>query len=586
MTSPSFYVLFQQDSPNILFYLEDVKSELNLPHNGDRLTSTERRTLLKRIIESGFQITPEALDFILNQENPNEVVDTLFRTASDAPSAILSREHIESLLGDSSLSESVAVPGLTTYLVEEPATEPQSLQDEDTEWPVSVIKTPAYRSVGSAGSVEDFFFLFKDRFRRIRQIYMSRIDTQNAVKIATAKDRGVSLPRRKAVGASGARIQRPPSQMVIGMVRSKSISASRNIILEIEDFRDSLTCIIPSNREDFAGRELSVKGNSILLDEVVCLSGYVDVITQDSNMMDDVAQRYRLIADNVIFPDIPTAREIGRAKRDVYALFISDLHIGSKEFLGDEFEQFIRWVRGEDVDSSEREIVNHIRYLVIAGDLVDGIGVYPDQKGDLVIPDIYDQYAHLATLLTRLPESIKIICIPGNHDACRQALPKPPIPEEFAKPLYDFGDRILMLGDPSHILLEGTNLLITHGDSMDDLVTNLPGASYKDPAFSMKELLKRRHLAPLYGGKTELAPLERDWMVIDTPPDIVHFGHAHHNSVDNYRGVQIVNSGTFQSQTEFMRKQGVDPTPGIVTYINLRTGAPGLKMFYDFSTHS
>lgn len=99
----------------------------------------------------------------------------------------------------------------------------------------------------------------------------------------------------------------------------------------------------------------------------------------------------------------------------------------------------------------------------------------------------------------------------------------------------------------------------------------------------MTELLKKRHLAPIYGGKTELAPLHRDWMVIDTPPDVVHFGHAHHNAVDNYRGVQIINSGTFQSQTDFMRKQGVVPTPGIVTFMNLQTGVPNVKFFYDMS---
>jgi DNA polymerase II small subunit len=137
-----------------------------------------------------------------------------------------------------------------------------------------------------------------------------------------------------------------------------------------------------------------------------------------------------------------------------------------------------------------------------------------------------------------------------------------------------------MLGDPSQVIVEGVNVLMTHGDSMDDLVTNIPGASYAEPAAPMKELLKKRHLVPLYGGKTELAPLPRDWMVIDTPPDIVHFGHAHHNAVDNYRGVQIINSGTFQGQTDFMRKQGIVPTPGIVTVLNLRTGQPDIRFFY------
>jgi DNA polymerase II small subunit len=141
----------------------------------------------------------------------------------------------------------------------------------------------------------------------------------------------------------------------------------------------------------------------------------------------------------------------------------------------------------------------------------------------------------------------------------------------------------MVLGDPAHLIVEGVNILLTHGDSIDDLVTQLPGISYTEPASAMRALLQKRHLAPIYGGKTELAPLSRDWMVIETAPDMVHFGHAHHNAVDNYRGVQIINSGTFQSQTDFMRKQGVVPTPGIVTIINLHSGQPDLRFFADYS---
>jgi DNA polymerase II small subunit/DNA polymerase delta subunit B len=109
--------------------------------------------------------------------------------------------------------------------------------------------------------------------------------------------------------------------MVLGMIKSKSISRSRNVIVELEDMEGSLLCVIPSNREGLEGKELSVKANALQLDEVTCISGTVD---QDG----------RMIAKDVIFPDIPTAREIGRSKRDVYAMFISDIHAGSHEFLG------------------------------------------------------------------------------------------------------------------------------------------------------------------------------------------------------------------------------------------------------------
>ncbi|MFW9769986.1 MAG: metallophosphoesterase [Candidatus Thorarchaeota archaeon] len=446
-------------------------------------------------------------------------------------------------------------------------------------WDYRIEKNPEQNLVGSEGTVEDFLKLFRDRFSRISRIYMNRIDTQNAVSPYTAKLRKESAKTRKAMSLEGMRTPARPSQIVLGVVKERNLSRSSNVVVELEhiekvnrenqmeELYSTIICVIPATREGFKGQQLAEKANSLLLDEVVCISGYVD-------------EEARMIADDVIFPDIPTARPAGRAKRDVYAAFISDIHCGSKEFLEDEFDSFVDWMNGRGVEEADKSMVSKIHYLFIAGDMVDGISVYPSQRLDLRVTSIHDQYALFASKIRKLPKHVKIFCIPGNHDAVRQALPKPPISEEFAGPLYRLGDRITMLGDPSQIVVEGVNVLITHGDSMDDLVTNVPGASYVEPAAPMKELLKKRHLVPLYGGKTELAPLPRDWMVIDTPPDIVHFGHAHHNAVDNYRGVQIINSGTFQSQTDFMRKQGVVPTPGIVTVLNLRTGQPDIRFFY------
>jgi DNA polymerase II small subunit len=523
-------------------------------------------------------VAPEALEYILHLDTPIETVRSVLIADTDGKHPpVLSRFYVESLVEGKRFDETPEEETEEVQEEPEPASsetpQPQTVFDDDSgaEWSFRIEKNPDSEQVGSEGTVEDFLALFKDRFNRIKRIYMSRIDTANAVSPQIAKQRKDSAKQRKAMTKEGMRTSRRTTQTVLGIVKDKRISQSRNVIIELEDADDSIICIIPATREGLKGQQLSENANSLLLDEITCISGFVD-------------ENARMIADDVIFPDIPTAREVGRAKRDVYATFISDIHCGSKEFLEDEFDNFIRWMNGRDVDEEDKTIVRQIRYLFIAGDMVDGISVYPTQRYDLQIESIYEQYAFFASKLNKLPNHIKIFCIPGNHDANRQALPKPPISEEFAQPLYNLGNRITMLGDPSQVIVEGVNVLLTHGDSMDDLVTSIPGASYTEPARPMKELLKKRHLVPMYGGKTELAPLHRDWMVIDTPPDVVHFGHCHHNAVDNYRGVQIINSGTFQSQTDFMRKQGVVPTPGIVTLLNLRTGAPEVRFFYDMST--
>jgi DNA polymerase II small subunit len=98
---------------------------------------------------------------------------------------------------------------------------------------------------------------------------------------------------------------------------------------------------------------------------------------------------------------------------------------------------------------------------------------------------------------------------------------------------------------------------------------SVPDLDIKKPTETMKELLICRHLAPTYGGKTQIAPTSKDWLVIDTVPDIFHTGHLHINGFDRYRNVNLINSGCFQAQTDYMRSFGIDPTIGIVPVIEL-----------------
>ena len=119
--------------------------------------------------------------------------------------------------------------------------------------------------------------------------------------------------------------------------------------------------------------------------------------------------------------------------------------------------------------------------------------------------------------------------------------------------------------------LHEVELLLYHGRSLDDIVASIPNISFQTPDKAMKFLLQSRHLAPVYGKKTPIAPEKKDFMVIERPPDIFHAGHVHVIRYDTYRGTLIVNSGTWQKQTEFQKKMGVTPNPGIVPIVNLQT---------------
>ena len=128
-----------------------------------------------------------------------------------------------------------------------------------------------------------------------------------------------------------------------------------------------------------------------------------------------------------------------------------------------------------------------------------------------------------------------------------------------------------MLGNPAVVELHGVEFLLYHGRSIDDIVVSAPNISFQQPEKAMRLLLQCRHLAPIYGAKTPIAPETKDFLVIERIPDVFHSGHVHVMKYENYRGTLLVNSGTWQEKTLFQEKMGLEPTPGIVPIVNLQT---------------
>jgi DNA polymerase II small subunit len=226
--------------------------------------------------------------------------------------------------------------------------------------------------------------------------------------------------------------------------------------------------------------------------------------------------------------------------------------------LEDPFTRFTQWIKGDYGDNEQREMANNVKYVVIAGDIVDGIGVYPSQDKELTIKDIHLQYEEASRLLGELSH-VKIIIAPGNHDAARLAEPQPAIPEEYAEDLYKLKNAEF-IGNPALISIDGIKVLIYHGRSFDDLAMTVKGLSHQQSDVIMKELLEKRHLAPIYGERTPLASEIEDHLVIEEIPDVFHTGHVHINSYKKYKGIHLINSGTFQSQTEFQKIYNIVPT--------------------------
>jgi DNA polymerase II small subunit len=379
----------------------------------------------------------------------------------------------------------------------------------------------------SIGDVEHFVSCFRDRFEKMSRILQER--GKHYIPIEHAKNRDVSC-------------------RVIGIVTSSRETTNGHRLISVEDLRDSMNALVPNR-----SKELLKYSENIVNDEVIALEGR--------------GRNGLFIIDKIIQPDLPIKKP-RFSKEDIHVAFLSDLHIGSKLFMKKNFEKFLEWLNGGVGDEKQMGVGKKIKYIIIAGDLVDGIGIYPSQKDELELTDIYKQYETFTEYIKRIPSHIKIIIVPGNHDAVRLAEPQPAIPKDLAPELYEL-ENVSMLGNPSEIVIQGVRILIYHGVSIDEFVATVPGLGYDKGDRVMEEILKRRHLHPIYG-KRPIAPEETDFMVIEQVPDILHMGHIHTNSYTNYRGVLCVNSGTWQARTPFQTKQGHQPTPCVLPVVNLK----------------
>lgn len=276
-----------------------------------------------------------------------------------------------------------------------------------------------------------------------------------------------------------------------------------------------------------------------------------------------------MLAHDLIRPEVPRPyiqkREV---QPPIFAALISDLHIGSRHFMRSAFNRFLLWINCLLGTKEYRNMARQVKYLVIAGDVVEGIGVYPKQEQELLVKDLKRQYEIAAQYLSQIPKYVKIIIIPGNHDATRQALPSPALYRNYAKPLYKL-ENVLILGDPAYVKLHNVLFLITHGKSLDDILASVPGVRYDKPAKAMIELLRRRHLAPIYGGRTQIAPEKNDYMIIQKVPQVFHAGHLHTFGYEYYNGVMVINSGAWQEQTDFMKSMGIHPNPAKLVLLDL-----------------
>jgi len=544
-------------------------------------------SIIKSFSEHGTFVQPDTLNYILSKDNPDEFASFLTKNIKEFP-LVLTLEKIKEIEKLSSkidempkpvsyspeikkiqskmLSEIYKVGELDYNKLGETELEYDDLDKDDElgeseEEPEATIPQvmdikklkgwkpkaaeyePEIRIIKDVtgnstceGTTSDFTKLFVNRYNSLRKILRNqRRELANVIPINRIKKGDVKEIH------------------IVGIVKDVRTTTNDHRLIELEDETGIAMCIALKT-----DREILSMANEVVLDEIVGIRGQLS------------KNRDLVVVKNIVHPDISIQNSRHKAELPLYAAFLSDIHVGSKQFMVDEWQSFLKWINGQMGNSRQKDVAGKIKYLIIPGDVVDGIGIYPDQDKELSIVDVYRQYEALAEQLRLIPDHITMIMQPGNHDAVRPAEPQP----TFEKEIQDLfsGMNIKFVGNPCYFSIHGVEILSYHGQSLLDYATNIQHLKYNEPVEIMKVMLKKHHLAPTYGGYTPLAPEHIDYMVIDKIPDIFVTGHVHLAQIGDYRGVTLINASSWQAQTSYQKMLNFVPDSAKMPIVDLKSG--------------
>jgi DNA polymerase II small subunit len=393
--------------------------------------------------------------------------------------------------------------------------------------------------------VQDFVGLYNARYRELEKILRARTELQNLTSISRINGKS----ERENIA-------------LIGLVYEKAVTKAGNLMFTVEDPTGFVKVVVNHKKED-----LFKLAEEIQLDEMIGVTGMCDQI---------------VFANNILIPDVPLTKELKKSPEEGYFVLIADTQVGNKLFLEKEFKKLLAWLNGEIGNDRQREVASKVKYIFIAGDLVEGVGIYPDQEYDLAIIDIRKQYEAVADLLKEIPAHIPIIFCLGNHDVGRMSEPQPPLTGEYAQPLLDLPN-VISLSNPSTINIyaqpekgfEGLDVMLYHGGSFFYILNNVlsirRNGAYKRSDLVMKYILQRRHLAPTHTSTLYIPDPKADPLVIDKVPDFLFSGHIHRATVNNYRNVTCINASCWSSKSPEQERRGLEPQPARAFIIDMQT---------------
>ena len=291
----------------------------------------ETHDVVNFLLKKGFQVTPEAAEFLKGMSRL-EFQDLVKKIVRDK-----NRNNDDNFM--------VSLDDVRNNMVQESVQEEGGINDYEVLDGNDAVQT-------QLEGVNGYHLLMKNRFNKYKQIMFDRQDSRKIIKISTL----VQYTDQN-------------EYKIAGLLKSKN-KLDKAYEMELEDESTDLKLLV-------------IDGNNIrklegfLIDQMVI----ADVVFSNKIGRFVIKNCYSLDIPNEVFPSVD-------GKEPVYSVFLSDIHVGSKTFLEREFYDFLNWINGR---SGDQEIVSKIRYIVIAGDVVDGIGVYPGQEDELTELDLVKQ---------------------------------------------------------------------------------------------------------------------------------------------------------------------------------------------------
>ena len=486
----------------------------------------DKSEILSAAARRNMFLSPDAVELIMSNSDPVAFTNTVLSSLANNPMFVTKEDVIRCLQ-----SEMVIVESPKTFNPHNKANSEIKVVDG----------TDITGNSTCVGDIDDFFRYFNNRYNTMKRLIEHRHDFG-----------GTALKIKDVMTSNYDRDVR-----IIGIINDRKFTSNGHLMLTIEDDggdRNSVCKVLVKKDTPYV--------NDVYVDdEVVGFLGKPNRKEGERSTM--------FIAEKVFKPGIPPGHKWINTDSDSTVAFLSDVHIGSYTFLEKRWEKMVQWLK----ENSEKKQIN---YIILPGDVVDGIGIFPGQEEELVISDIYGQYEKLAEYLKEIPDNIKMVIHPGNHDACRPAEPQPALNKIFTN---SFDSNVMMVGNPVYLDIEGRKILTYHGRSIDDWVAGVQQLTYENPLAVMREMMNSRHLAPIYGQKTALAPEKKDYMAISIVPDIFVSGHVHGYGYIDHAGIKMINASTWQDQTDYQKMHNFNPKPGIMPMVHLGTGAVSKEVF-------